>query len=142
MGILSNFFTILFSPGWEIHSRRVRCYRCWRFEAVQVSLAATDRGFFIDRAALPKKNARRLSNGGHSGSVERFLGELKRQQIYGHSADFWSQSQCVNDDDDDDGSDQERTTVVAVSNRCEGKFALSPPARNLLIQQLLLSSAF
>lgn len=74
MGILSNFFTILFSPGWEIHSRRVRCYRCWRFEAVQVSLAATDRGFFIDRAALPKKNARRLSNGGHSESVERFLG--------------------------------------------------------------------
>lgn len=43
---------------------------------------------------------------------------------YTVTADFWSQSQCVNDDDDDDGSDQERTTVVAVSNRCEGKFAV------------------
>lgn len=55
--------------------------------------------------------------------VERFLGELKPQQIhrlfFGTSADFWSE--CV--DDDDDGSDQERTTVLAV-DRCEGKFAL------------------
>lgn len=121
-------------PCSEIHSRRVRCcccYRCWRFEAVQVSLAATDRGF-IDRvwpAAPP--NARRLSNVSHSESGAFSRGNKYTDSSSVTTADFWPERV-----DDDDGSDQERTTVVAV-DRCEGKSALSllPGTR---IQQLLL----
>lgn len=142
MGILSNFFTILFSLGWEIHSRRVRV-------AIAVGGLKQSRLVLpppIETSSLIEQHYRRRTLVDCQMVAIRkvwsvFSGSSNGNK-YTVTADFWSQSQCVNDDDDDDGSDQERTTVVAVSNRCEGKFALSPPARNLLIQQLLLCSAF